>query len=83
MKSVVCFSGQLTLLLIIKDLFVVTSRPYLSGLTASNTQIVIVEYCVKQKRETAVRLMTPHRVIGEHHNVALSYRYVDHCRTIS
>src|SRR5688572_6183985 len=42
------------------------------------TEIVVVQDRVEEQRETSVRLVAPHRVVCEHHDVAFADRYVDH-----
>ena len=53
-------------------------RPATTRSRATYAKILIVEGRVEQQEEAAVRLMSPHGVVGEHHDVAFAYGYVNH-----
>ena len=40
--------------------------------------MIEVQRRIEEQREAAVRLMPPHRVVGEHHDVAFAHRDVNH-----
>ena len=46
-------------------------------LAPADAEIVIVQDRVEQQRKAAVRLVPPHRIVGEHHDVALADGNVD------
>src|SRR5262245_12910216 len=47
---------------------------------SSDIQVIEVQRGVEKHRKAAVRLMAPHRVVGEHYDVPFANRDVDHRR---
>ena len=44
--------------------------------------MIVIQCCIEQQEEASLSLMSPHRIVREHHYVTLTNRHINYCRCV-